>query len=68
MKTFTPTAKDEFIQKELELDRAIAALQDLRANHFNSNTDEPDWGHVGSAEYLLGQVREGLAHYNISVK
>ncbi|MDP5308669.1 MAG: hypothetical protein ACU0DD_13800 [Paracoccus sp. (in: a-proteobacteria)] len=50
-----------FIAKKAEIDAMLARLQALSANHFGTDPEQVNWGHVGSLEYqanLLQQISD----------
>jgi hypothetical protein len=48
----TATALDAFIAKKAEIDTMLERIKVLSDDHFDTNPDEINWGHVGT-----------LAHY-----
>jgi len=47
-----PQAIDAFIARKAEIDAMLERIQALSDEHFDTNPDEINWGHVGT-----------LAHY-----
>jgi hypothetical protein len=47
-----PQAIDAFIARKAEIDAMLERIQALSDDHFDTNPDEINWGHVGT-----------LAHY-----
>ena len=47
-----PQAIDAFIARKAEIDTMLERIQALSDDHFDTNPDEINWGHVGT-----------LAHY-----
>lgn len=52
------TAIDAFIARKIEIDEILARLTRLSEEHFNTNPDEIDWGHVGTLEQYAARLRE----------
>lgn len=50
------TALAEYLKVIGELDARLSELKELVENHFNYEPDSINWGHVGSAKYLLEQL------------
>ncbi|TGY90666.1 hypothetical protein E5163_06010 [Marinicauda algicola] len=48
----TASALDAFIAKKAEIDAMLERIKVLSDDHFDTNPDEINWGHVGT-----------LAHY-----
>ncbi|HRD76484.1 hypothetical protein IMF23_16375 [Chelatococcus daeguensis] len=48
----TASALDAFIAKKAEIDTMLERIKVLSDDHFDTNPDEINWGHVGT-----------LAHY-----
>lgn len=53
-----PQALEAFIARKLEIDEMLARLQALSDEHFNAQPDEINWGHVGTLEHYLSQLKE----------
>lgn len=52
-------ALDAFLARKAEIDTALERLKALSDDHFNSNPDEVNWGHVGDLGHyaeLLKQI------------
>jgi hypothetical protein len=47
-----------FIAAKTEIDRLLADLAALSANHFHANPDEITWGHVGTANHIRERLKE----------
>jgi hypothetical protein len=41
-----------------EIDRLLADLAALGADHFNASPDEINWGHVGTATHIRDRLQE----------
>jgi hypothetical protein len=58
----TSTTNDQalaaFISAKTEIDRLLADLAALSADHFHASPDEVNWGHVGTANHIRGRLRE----------
>jgi hypothetical protein len=50
-------ATDAFIRTKLEIDTLLARLQGLSDDHFNTNPDAINWGHVGDIERIRNALR-----------
>jgi len=50
-------ALNAFIGKKAEIDEMLARLQGLSAEHFNTHTDEINWGHVGTLEHYASLLK-----------
>jgi hypothetical protein len=50
-------AQAAFIAKKAEIDAMLARLQDLSDDHFNTDPDEINWGHVGTLEYYATIIK-----------
>ncbi len=44
-------ALNAFLGKKAEIDNMLARLQSLSDDHFNTQPDEINWGHVGTLEH-----------------
>jgi len=53
-----PQALEAFIARKLEIDEMLARLQALSDEHFNAQSDEINWGHVGTLEHYASQLKE----------
>jgi hypothetical protein len=51
-------ALDAFISEKTEIDRLLAELAALSADHFHTSPDEITWGHVGSANHIRERLQE----------
>ena len=51
-------ALDAFIAAKAEIDRLLADLAALSADHFHASPDEINWGHVGSATHIRDRLQE----------
>ena len=51
-------ALDAFIAKKIKIDRILARLQALSADHFDAHPDEINWGDVGTLEHYAGLLRQ----------
>jgi hypothetical protein len=47
-----------FIAARTEIDRLLADLAALSADHFHANPDEISWGHVGTANHIRERLQE----------
>ncbi|MDQ7776124.1 hypothetical protein [Paracoccus aminovorans] len=50
-------ALDAFIAAKIEIDVLLAMLAHS-ADHFGSDPDEANWGHVGTLKHYLEKLRE----------
>jgi hypothetical protein len=63
-KTVTTTAKSNdqalaaFTARKAEIDRMLAKLAELSANHFNVDPDTLHWGNVGDLGYMRDRLTE----------
>ena len=46
-----------FIARKAEIDRMLARLQGLSDEHFNTDPDEVNWGHVGTLEHYSSLLK-----------
>ena len=46
-----------FLAKKAEIDTALERLTALSANHFSTDPDSVNWGHVGTLEFYATQLR-----------
>jgi hypothetical protein len=55
-----------FIAAKTEIERLLAELAALSADHFHVSPDAIDWGHVGTASHIRERLQEvaGLAVRN----
>ena len=51
-------ALDAFLAAKAEIDRLLAELATLSADHFHASPDEISWGHVGSANHIRERLQE----------
>ena len=51
-------ALDAFIAAKTEIDAMLARLQALSDDHFETNPDEINWGHVGTLNHYSAKLRE----------
>jgi hypothetical protein len=56
--TTNDKALEAFITAKVEIDRLLANLTALSADHFNASPDEINWGHVGSAAHIRDRLQE----------
>jgi hypothetical protein len=56
--TTNDTALAAFIAAKSEIDRLLAELAALSADHFHTNPDEITWGHVGTANHIRERLQE----------
>jgi hypothetical protein len=56
--TTNDTALAAFIATKTEIDRLLAELAALSADHFHANPDEITWGHVGTANHVRERLQE----------
>lgn len=47
-----------YIAAKTEIDRLLADLAALSADHFHTNPDEITWGHVGTANHIRERLQE----------
>ena len=47
-----------FLAAKAEIDRLLAELAVLSADHFQASPDGITWGHVGSANHLRERLQE----------
>ncbi|EXL08914.1 hypothetical protein [Aquamicrobium defluvii] len=52
------TAIDAFISAKLEIDGMLTRLQALSDDHFNTDPDQINWGHVGTLDHYRARLRE----------
>ena len=53
-----PTAVEAFIAAKLEFDGLLERLRDKRDDHFDVDPERVDWGHVGTLNKHLADLRE----------
>ena len=51
-------AIDAFIAAKTEIDAMLEQLAALSADHFETNPDEINWGHVGTLNHYSAKLRE----------
>ncbi len=51
-------ALDAFIAAKTEIDAMLERLKALSADHFRTDPDEINWGHVGSLNHVRARLRE----------
>jgi hypothetical protein len=51
-------AIDAFIAAKTEIDAMLERLAALSADHFETNPDEINWGHVGTLNHYSAKLRE----------
>ena len=51
-------ALDAFLDAKIEIDAMLERLAALSADHFETNPDEIDWGHVGTLNHYRAKLRE----------
>ena len=51
-------ALDAFIAAKTEIDAMLERLAALSADHFETNPDEINWGHVGTLKHYAGLLRQ----------
>ncbi len=47
-----------FLAAKAEIDDMLARLQALSADHFETDPDAIDWGHVGTLNHYRARLRE----------
>ena len=57
-----PTADGAFAIGTSLLTEKLERLSALAADHFNTDPDDLNWGHVGSLRYIEGLVAQALEH------
>jgi hypothetical protein len=50
-------ALDAFLAAKAEIDTMLERLAALSAEHFETNPEEVDWGHVGTLNHYRDQLR-----------
>ena len=56
--TTNDKALDAFITAKAEIDRLLADLAALSADHFHASPDEINWGNVGTAAHIRDRLQE----------
>lgn len=51
-------ALDAFLAAKAEIDRLLAELAAVSADHFQASPDEITWSHVGSANHIRERLKE----------
>ena len=51
-------ALDAFIAAKTEIDAMLERLAALSADHFETNPDEINWGHVGTLNHYASLLRQ----------
>ena len=51
-------ALDAFLAAKFEIDAMLERLAALSADHFGTDPDEIDWGHVGTLNHYRAKLRE----------
>ena len=51
-------ALDAFLAAKFEIDAMLGRLAALSADHFETNPDEINWGHVGTLNHYRAKLRE----------
>jgi hypothetical protein len=51
-------ALSAFMAKKAEIDAMVARLTALSADHFETNPDEINWGHVGTLGHYANLLRQ----------
>jgi hypothetical protein len=58
----TSTTNDKtlaaFVAARSGIDRLLAELAALSADHFHANPEEVTWGHVGTANHIRDRLQE----------
>ena len=57
-KTDHTQALDAFIAAKTEIDAMLERLATLSADHFATDPDEINWGHVGTLNHYRAKLRE----------
>jgi len=48
----------EFMARVAEANTLLGELTSFMENHMETNSDDINWGDVGNAEYIVGQLTE----------
>ena len=56
--TDNSNALDAFLAAKFEIDVMLERLAALSEDHFDTNPDEIDWGHVGTLNHYRDRLRE----------
>ena len=51
-------ALDAFLAAKFEIDAMLERLAALSADHFETDPEEINWGHVGTLEHYRAKLRE----------
>ena len=51
-------ALDAFVAAKTEIDAMLQRLTALSADHFETHSDEVNWGHVGTLNHYRDRLRE----------
>ncbi len=51
-------ALDAFLAAKFEIDAMLERLAALSADHFDTQPDEINWGHVGTLNHYRAKLRE----------
>lgn len=51
-------ALEAFLAAKFEIDSLLERLAALSADHFGTDPEEVNWGHVGSLEHYRARLRE----------
>lgn len=51
-------ALDAFLAAKTDIDAMLERLAALSADHFETNPDEINWGHVGTLNHYRAKLRE----------
>jgi uncharacterized damage-inducible protein DinB len=51
-------ALDAFLAAKAEIDRLLAELATLSAEHFHSDPERINWSHVGTANHIRERLQE----------
>ena len=56
--TDNSNALDAFLAAKADIDTMLARLAALSDDHFETNPDEINWGHVGTLNHYRDRLRE----------
>jgi len=51
-------ALDAFMTTKVQIDAMLARLTALSDDHFNTHSDEINWGHVGTLNHYVSLLRQ----------
>ena len=51
-------ALNAFLAAKIEIDAMLERLKDLSEDHFDSHSDEINWGHVGTLNHYASLLRQ----------